>query len=228
MPVKDSIATTRQAIEHLYASGFSDWHFCLYDDFSSIENSEELDRMAEHYGFEVVHWSEHTNHPSPNYRLTLIDAQKKALDEQADLLIIESDVLVGADTIAHLLAARKEGVGMVASVTHDAEGKVNFPYLFAEKYAPETVDCTKRFSFCCTLLTQALLQTIPFESLNPEKQWFDVTISHMSIENGFKNLLLMQAPVLHLPHSSRPWKQLKYSNPLKYYLLKIFKGRDKI
>ena len=35
-------------------------------------------------------------------------------------------------------------------------------------------------------------------------------------------------PVLHRPHQSRPWKQLKYKNPLKYYWLKFTKGLDKI
>jgi len=34
--------------------------------------------------------------------------------------------------------------------------------------------------------------------------------------------------VWHRPHSSRPWKQLKYTNPLKYYWLKFTKGLDKI
>ena len=40
--------------------------------------------------------------------------------------------------------------------------------------------------------------------------------------------VLMDAPVWHRPHGSRPWKQLKYKNPLKYYFLKYWKGLDKI
>lgn len=36
------------------------------------------------------------------------------------------------------------------------------------------------------------------------------------------------APVWHRPHGSRPWKQLKYSNPMKYYFFKFWKGLDKI
>ena len=35
-------------------------------------------------------------------------------------------------------------------------------------------------------------------------------------------------PVLHKPHSSRPWKQLKYTNPLLYYWRKLTQHRDKI
>ena len=54
------------------------------------------------------------------------------------------------------------------------------------------------------------------------------TISHQSLKEGFKNYLFTTLPVLHQPHGSRPWKQLKYKNPLKYYWLKYTKGLDKI
>ena len=55
-----------------------------------------------------------------------------------------------------------------------------------------------------------------------------VTISHQSLKEGFKNYLFTTLPVWHRPHGSRPWKQLKYKNPLKYYWLKYTKGLDKI
>lgn len=55
-----------------------------------------------------------------------------------------------------------------------------------------------------------------------------MTISHESLEQGMHNYLLTDLPVLHRPHGSRPWKKLKYSNPLKYYLKKYTKGWDKI
>jgi len=45
---------------------------------------------------------------------------------------------------------------------------------------------------------------------------------------GFKNYLMTSLPVLHIPHSSRPWKHLKYTNPLKYYWKKLTEKRDKI
>ena len=45
---------------------------------------------------------------------------------------------------------------------------------------------------------------------------------------GFHNYLFINLPVLHRPHGSRPWKKLKYTNPLKYYWLKYTKGLDKI
>jgi len=228
MPVKDSLDTTREALACLYASDIKEWDFTLYNDFSTPENTEALAALAAQYGFALINWADHTSHPSPNYLLTLKDAQQKALADEADLLIIESDVLVHTDTISRILQARAEGIGMIASVTCDEAGQVNFPYLYAKRWARTDVFTDKRFSFCCTLLTHALLTALPFGELNPEKNWFDVTISHRSVELGFRNLLLLSAPVLHKPHSSRPWKNLKYTNPLRYYFLKLIHGRDKI
>jgi hypothetical protein len=73
-----------------------------------------------------------------------------------------------------------------------------------------------------------LLRAYDFQQLNPEKNWYDVTISHESTRLGLNNYLFTTLPVLHRPHTSRPWKQLKYKNPLKYYWLKFTKGLDKI
>ena len=67
-----------------------------------------------------------------------------------------------------------------------------------------------------------------FNELDPEKHWFDVTISQKSQALGFTNYLFCSLPVIHRPHSSRPWKQLKYTNPMKYYWKKFTKGFDKI
>lgn len=228
MPVKDSIQTVREALSSLYASTDLNWRFTIYNDYSTAENTELLRQWSLQYGFELVNWAERTKHPSPNYRFTLIDAQRKALQEHADLLIIESDVLVRRDTIARIRTARQDRVGMVAAVTHDENDKVNFPYKYAVLWKPTPTFTSKRFSFCCTLLTLEYLQAYSFEQLNPEKDWFDVTISRKSLEHGFRNLLLMDTPVLHKPHSSRPWKQMKYTNPIKYYFLKLFHRRDKI
>ena len=75
---------------------------------------------------------------------------------------------------------------------------------------------------------EELLRSFDFERLDPEKNWYDVFISHEAVRLGFRNLLMLGNPVVHKPHSSRPWKQLKYSNPIKYYLMKLLHGRDKI
>ncbi|MBO5977552.1 MAG: glycosyltransferase family 2 protein, partial [Bacteroidales bacterium] len=77
-------------------------------------------------------------------------------------------------------------------------------------------------------LTPAFLKAIDFHELDPEKNWYDVFISHQSCALGFDNFLMCDNAVLHKPHGSRPWKQLKYTHPLKYYWLKFTKGLDKI
>ncbi len=90
------------------------------------------------------------------------------------------------------------------------------------------VDNRKHQSFCCSLLTPELMRRFDFGLLNPEKNWYDVTISHEALAAGLHNYLFTTLPVVHRPHQSRPWKQLKYKNPLKYYWLKYTRGLDKI
>lgn len=224
LPVKDAIASTQEAIRAIVDSGYT---LTVYDDYSLPENARILDQLALSSGFKVVHLSELTDHPSPNYRTTLIDAQAHALAANQHLLIVESDVIVRAETIARMIAAVEEGVGMVAAVTHNTLGEVNFPYEYARRIEQDGV-CTKRLSFCCTLLTNAFLQTYDFRMLDPAKNWYDVHISHQSVKLGFTNILQVTNPVLHTPHSSRPWKQLKYTNPLLYYWRKLTQRKDKI
>ncbi len=226
MPVKDSMHTARQAIAALMQAGGVD--LTVYNDFSTAETTAELTEMARRLGFRLVNWADRTDHPSPNYRLTLQDAQRRALEAGAHLVIVESDVTVRPDTLARLQAAAADGVGMVAAVTVDTDGNVNFPYLYARRLRGTAVDTTKRLSFCCTLLTNALLRAYSFDQLDPTKQWYDVAISHRSITLGFRNRLLLDTQVLHQPHSSRPWKQLKYTNPLRYYWQKLTQKRDRI
>ena len=226
MPVKDSMHTARQAIAALMQAGGVD--LTVYNDFSTAETTAELTEMSRRLGFRLVNWADRTDHPSPNYRLTLQDAQRRALEAGAHLVIVESDVTVRPDTLARLQAAAADGVGMVAAVTVDTDGHVNFPYLYARRLRGTAVDTTKRLSFCCTLLTNALLRAYSFDQLDPTKQWYDVAISHRSITLGFRNRLLLDTQVLHQPHSSRPWKQLKYTNPLRYYWQKLTQKRDRI
>lgn len=233
MPVKDSLATTRQALQAIVDSGYS---LTVYNDNSTAENTAELHSLSIALGFRLVDIATLTDHPSPNYRLVLLMAREQALRDNAHLIIIESDVIVQQDTIRQLCAeAEHTGSGLIASVTHDQQGKVNFPYEYAQRIGSwaigtgSTVQTRKRLSFCCTLLTNELLKALDFEKeLDPEKNWYDVTISHRSIELGFTNLLMLDNPVLHLPHSSRPWKQLKYTNPLLYYWRKLTQHKDKI
>lgn len=227
MPVKDSIETTCEAIQALYASDNRHWTLTVYNDFSTPENTTRLTQLSRQYAFTLFNWADHTNHPSPNYRLTLIQAQHRALVDHAHLLIIESDVLVQEDTIDCILGEVMGGVGMVAAVTHDDEGRINFPYEYARRLK-EDGPTDKRLSFCCTLLTNELLRAIDFHKLDAGKSWYDVYISHLSHRMGYTNLLLLSAPVTHHPHSSRPWKLLKYKNPILYYWRKWTQAKDRI
>lgn len=224
MPVKDSLHTAEKAIRAIVAGGHT---LTVYDDFSTPENASRLDALAQELGFELIHIGEHTDHPSPNYRWTLIHAQRACLAQEQHLVIVESDVIVRKDTIAHLCEGIDEGVGMVAAVTTDEQGQINFPYAYARRIQNDG-PCAKRLSFCCTLLTNMLLQHYDFAQLNPSKNWYDVAISRISRQLGFTNILQVSNPVLHTPHSSRPWKQLKYTHPLRYYWHKLIYGRDKI
>lgn len=229
MPVKDSLETAEQAIRAIIASGHT---FTVYDDYSTPENAARLDALQDELGFRVIHISEHLDHPSPNYRWVLIQAQQEALQAEQDLVIIESDVIVRQDTIDKLIVERqkskdKSPIGLVAAVTVNEEGTINFPYEYAKAWKEDKV-CTKRLSFCCTLLSNAFLQAYDFHQLDETKHWYDVHISHTAPKLGFTNILQITNPVLHKPHSSRPWKQLKYTNPLLYYWRKFTQHRDTI
>lgn len=229
-PVKDSIETARQTIEHIMQSEMVDFSFTVYDDFSNIDTQQELKLLAEEKGFNLIHLHDLTDLPSPNYLLVLQHAQQLAISEGIPLLIIESDVNIQKDTISKLIERNKElkNPGMIAAVTTHENGKINFPYLYATNYAIQTISTVKRLSFCCTLLNIDFLKKYDFKQLNPEKNWYDVFITRQSIENGFINYLAMDVPVIHKPHSSRPWKLEKYSNPLRYYWKKFIHRRDRI
>ena len=230
MPVKDSIEMAEKAIHAIVDSGHT---LCIYDDNSIPENAQRLDAIATEKNAKVVHISNLTDHPSPNYRLVLQLAQQEALATNRHLVIVESDVIIKADTLSKMSEKVQEGVGMVAAVTVDEEGTYNFPYHYLHRLryrflSKKTIDTRKRFSFCCTLLTNELLKKADFQLLDPNKNWYDVTISHWSLNLGLRNLLMLNNPVLHFPHASRPWKRLKYTHPLRYYWQKITQRLDKI
>lgn len=230
-PVKDSIDSTLQTIRAVLDSHIDvPFTYTVYNDFSTTENTERLAQAAQKMGFRLVNLSDLTSHPSPNYLLVLQTAQREALAADAALCIVESDVVVQPHTLQSLYdsAQQRSDCGIAASVTVDDEGSINYPYLYARGKENQVIDVKKHCSFCCSLLTPALMATYSFEQLNPEKNWFDVTISHESLNHGFHNYLFTSLPVIHRPHQSRPWKMLKHKNPLKYYWLKYTKGLDKI
>lgn len=230
-PVKDSIDTTLETIRAVMDSEIGVTHsYTVYNDYSTPENTRRLAEAAREMGFRLVNLSDLTDHPSPNYLLVLQTARREALADDAALCIVESDVTVRPDTLQSLYdgAAARHDCGIAAAVTVDEAGEINYPYLYARGSEGQVVDNRKHQSFCCSLLTPELMRRFDFDRLNPEKNWFDVTISHEALDAGLHNYLFTTLPVLHRPHQSRPWKQLKYKNPLKYYWLKFTKGLDKI
>ena len=223
-PVKDSWNTTKMAIEAILSSK-TDFRFTytVFNDYSNEVNTHRLESLAKQHQFELINLRDMTAHPPPNYYLALQIAKTNALLKNAHLVIIESDVIVGDNTIQQLYdyAESLECPGMVSAVTTDENGTINFPYLYAKNFETGVVSTRKRLSFCCTLLTSHLLECLETGTLNPKKDWFDIQVSRISIKENFRNYLVTSCPVVHLPHSSRPWKALKYSNPLKYYWLKL-------
>lgn len=230
-PVKDSIESTMDTIKAVLVSNLNVPHtYTIYNDFSTPENTARLEKASKEMGFRLVNLADLTDHPSPNYLLVLQTARREALEAEAGLCIVESDVTVRPDTLQGLYdgATERTDCGIAASVTVDEAGDINYPYLYAKGLENQVVDNRKHQSFCCSLLTPELMRRFDFELLNPEKNWYDVTISHEALAAGLHNYLFTTLPVVHRPHQSRPWKQLKYKNPLKYYWLKYTRGLDKI
>lgn len=230
-PVKDSIDLTLETIRAIMDSEISvPYRYTVYNDFSTDENTRRLEEASRKYGFRLVNLSDLTDHPSPNYLLVLQTARREALEANAGLLIVESDVVVKKDTLQGLYegAEERKNCAIAAAVTVDEAGAVNYPYLHVKGKEGTVYAEKKHCSFCCSLLTPEFMKAFDFGQLDPDKNWYDVTISHKAIECGFQNYVFANLPVWHRPHGSRPWKQLKYKNPLKYYWLKYTKGLDKI
>lgn len=228
-PVKDSLNTTKRAI-HAIMQAEGDFSYYVFNDYSEAETRNYLETESKNQKFNLIHLEDIVNTPSPNYKTVLQKAQKLALDAEIPLIIIESDVVVKKDTIKSLLRIMKakDKAGLIGAITIDEQGNYNFPYNF-EKTKSDTIDnTTHSLSFCCTLISLPFLKQFSFSELAEDKDWFDVFISRQSKKAGFNNYLLKGVRVLHLPHSSRPWKNLKYTNPILYYLKKIFLKRDRI
>ena len=232
-PVKDSIELTLQTIRSVLDSQLDrPFVYTIYDDFSTPENVARLEAAvaAEGGALQLVRLSELTDHPSPNYRTILCTARRKALEAGAALVIVESDVVVRPDTLQRLLegAEARPDCALAAAITVDPSGRTNYPY---EKLREldEPVTTRHHLSFCCTLMTNRLLQLADFETLlDPQKTWFDVPISHFARQMQLRNYVFGNLRVVHRPHSSRPWKQLKYANRWRYYWNKLILRPDKI
>lgn len=228
-PVKNSPETTEQTIDAIYQSDAA-FEYFVYNDFSDNQTKDLLEKLQEKYHFNLIHLEDVTDNPSPNYKLVLELAQKLALEKKLPLIIIESDVIIKPETIKNLLALNNEKnkPGLIGAITTDKKGNYNFPYNFEKIKSSKTIRTSHSLSFCCTLLSHDFLNSFDFKDLSQKKDWFDVSISRQAKKMGFNNYLAKGVRVQHLPHSSRPWKNLKYRNPLLYYYRKLIQKRDRI
>ena len=228
-PVKDSLQTTTRTIQSVHEA-YGDFKYVVYNDFSGPETTNFLELNKNKFEYELINLESLTSNPSPNYKLVLQTAGKEAIELNIPLIIVESDVIVKKDSIKKLLEIPRQfpKTGLAGAVTIDQEGNYNFPYNYLKEKKPEVVLTNHSLSFCCTLLTREFLNKFDFNELSSKKDWYDIFISRKSKKLGFSNYLAKNTEVLHLPHSSRPWKHLKYTNPAKYYLLKYLNRRDRI
>ncbi|NOR75486.1 MAG: glycosyltransferase [Draconibacterium sp.] len=228
-PVKDSLETTKLTVEAISKTE-GDFEYFVFNDFSSLSTKKFLDGAKNRLGFQLIHLEDITSTPSPNYKLVLEMAQKMALEKKCPLIIIESDVVIKPKTLSELLKIlhSEKTPGIIGAITVDKTGNYNFPYTFEKNKSADVLDTSHSLSFCCTLISTELLEQFDFHKLSDKKDWFDIYISRQSKKLGFNNYLAKGVEVLHLPHSSRPWKNLKYKNPVLYYLKKIFSKRDRI
>ncbi|MBW6533807.1 MAG: glycosyltransferase [Mariniphaga sp.] len=228
-PVKDSPETTGKTIEAVCQSD-CDIDYFVFNDFSQPKTKQLLLEKQKKWKFQLIHLEDMTDTPSPNYKLVLETAQKMAAEKKLPLIIVESDVIVKKDTLSRLLelAGTKKDPGLIGAITVNEQNNYNFPYTFEKRKSNHTVETSHSLSFCCTYLSLPFLQNFNFSELSSKKDWYDVTISRQAKKAGFKNYLAKGVEVLHLPHSSRPWKNLKYSNPILYYYKKLIYKRDRI
>ena len=228
-PVKNSIGTTLKTIEAIYESDV-EFDYYIFNDFSRPESKDLLTEAQQRFGFNLIHLEDITETPSPNYKLVLQMAQSIALDNKLPLIIIESDVIIKRDTVAQLINIQRNvtNPALIGAITIDFNGNYNFPYNDEKIKNSKTLDTSRSLSFCCTLISSCFLESFDFKNLSHKKDWYDVFISRQAKKSGFKNYLAKGIEVLHLPHSSRPWKNLKYKNPILYYYKKLLHKRDRI
>ena len=96
-PVKNAIETTLDTARAIAASSVKVKHV-IFNDFSTAETKDSLEKHREEIGYELIHIEDLTDHPSPNYKLVLQLAQQQAVEAGIPLLVVESDVVVTPKT----------------------------------------------------------------------------------------------------------------------------------
>jgi len=224
IPFRDSLTTLQRTILALKKPA-PEIPLLLCDDASSAQCLKELNTWLETQNWSKVDvLSLPVGEDAPQYGLALRAGLQRAHNEMRQLLVVESDVEVLPGVVLGLqrVLQRKPDAVMAGAVTIDPEGVWNFPYagtFRAAKLRSSPLIRRRSLSFCCTLLDHGFVDHLlhtPF----PDTGWMDLKISAMARKLGTLWLAL-DLQVVHHPHSSRPWKLLKYKNPLLYYFYKI-------
>mgnify|MGYP000579772501 CR=1 FL=1 len=149
-PVKDSIDSTLETVKAIMNRIFWFLSLTLSITISARKkNTHRLEEAARQWNFRLVNLSDLTDHPSPNYLLVLQTAQKEAIEADAGLLIVESDVIVKKNTLQSLYngALQQKQCGIAAAVTTDEKGIINYPYLHAKG---QRIKCTRKKSIAAS------------------------------------------------------------------------------
>ncbi len=226
-PVKNSLATTIKTIEAV-SQYRSRNEYLIFNDNSDSETLTWLEENSNRLGYTLLHAQELTPEGSPNQRALLIELQRRCRGR--DILFVESDVIISQTTIPELLNAVNtlESPGLIGAVTVDVDGVPCFPHAHLKGKTGWVIELNSSISFCCTLLTHSFFSSFTASALSRKKEWFDIYLSKKARNSGYKNYILLNQKVFHRPHSSRPWKNLKYTHPIRYYLGKFFARRDRI
>ncbi len=216
-PVKDSIAPAIETITRVCELK-RESTYNVYNDRSLPESRTVLEHGSI-LGYQVINVEDHVGTPSPNQRFILIDAQKRALDTNSHLLVIEPNALVKPNTINRLLelAEKQSNCGLIAAITADENGSVNLPYLHIKKNSSGIIKTRRRISLCCTLLTNEFLKSVDLKNLSTTERWHDRQLSKLSRRKGFQNIIDTDLKVVYLPANSRYLDMLKSEKPLKYF-----------
>ena len=222
-PVKDSIDLTLKTAKAVLDSHLTvPFTYTIYNDFSTPENTARLEEASRLMGFNLVNLADITSTPSPNYLLVLKTTRRLAIDADAGLLIVESDVVVEPDTLQGLYdgAMERSDCGIAASITVDAEGAVNYPYGFAKAVLGRVEPTRKHCSFCCSLLTPNLLRAFDFDLLNREELVRCYYFARVG-EARVYQLHLWHAACAALSAQQSPVETTQIYQPIKILLEKI-------
>jgi hypothetical protein len=227
MPVRDSLSQCQQSIKAFRQH--YDMPLWVYDDNSQEQTREWLQAHQTLFQYTLFTVSALTPNPPPNYGFVLrhvLQNVHTVFTDPVAIILLESDVqILHAHTLPALLQhiqLPEMAPSLVAAATIDTLGQVNYPY-HRQRVAlhKKPILSLRHVSFCCTVLSPLLCEKLQ-KAKWPRRTWYDLWVSSFCRHKGGMVLLDATYPVRHSPHSSRPWKQKKYINPISYYIKRWF------